>query len=100
MMDLAGRRAVVTGAGSGIGRACAHRLAAAGAHVLVVDIDAEAAAKVAAEISGTPVVADLSAPDFTRAIPPGTDILVNNAGFQHVAPIEEFPPRCSPRYSK
>ncbi|MEU8384182.1 3-hydroxybutyrate dehydrogenase [Streptosporangium sp. NPDC048865] len=92
MIDLAGRRAVVTGAGSGIGRACAHRLAAAGAHVVVVDVDAEAAAKVAAEISGTPVVADLSEPDFVRAIPPGTDIVVNNAGFQHVAPIEEFPP--------
>jgi len=93
MIDLAGRRAVVTGAGSGIGRACAHRLAAAGAHVLVVDIDPEAAAKVATEISGTPVVADLSKPDFVRAVPPGTDIVVNNAGFQHVAPIEEFPPQ-------
>ncbi|MGC5014633.1 3-hydroxybutyrate dehydrogenase [Streptosporangium sp. DT93] len=93
MTDLSGRQAVVTGAGSGIGRACALRLAAAGAHVVVVDIDAEAAAAVAAEISGTPVVADLSEPDFVRAIPPGTDIVVNNAGFQHVAPIEEFPPQ-------
>ncbi|WP_344969909.1 3-hydroxybutyrate dehydrogenase [Streptosporangium fragile] len=92
MIDLAGRRAVVTGAGSGIGRACAHRLAAAGAHVVVVDVDAESAAKVAAEVSGTPVVADLSAPDFVREIPPGADIVVNNAGFQHVAPVEEFPP--------
>ncbi|GGP93204.1 3-hydroxybutyrate dehydrogenase [Streptosporangium pseudovulgare] len=92
MMDLTGRQAVVTGAGSGIGRACAHRLAAAGAHVVVVDMDAEATAKVAAEVSGTPVVADLSTPDFTDALPPGTDIVVNNAGFQHVAPIEDFPP--------
>ncbi|GAA2861219.1 3-hydroxybutyrate dehydrogenase [Streptosporangium fragile] len=82
----------MTGAGSGIGRACAHRLAAAGAHVVVVDVDAESAAKVAAEVSGTPVVADLSAPDFVREIPPGADIVVNNAGFQHVAPVEEFPP--------
>ncbi|GAA3028826.1 3-hydroxybutyrate dehydrogenase [Streptosporangium longisporum] len=92
MIDLSGRRAVVTGAGSGIGRACAHRLAAAGAHVVVVDVQAEAAATVAAEISGTPVVADLSEPDFVRAIPSGADIVVNNAGFQHVSPIEEFPP--------
>ncbi|WP_371783004.1 3-hydroxybutyrate dehydrogenase [Streptosporangium subroseum] len=92
MIDLAGRRAVVTGAGSGIGRACAHRLAAAGAHVVVVDIDAETTAKVATEISGTPVVADLSVPGFVDALPGDVDIVVNNAGFQHVAPIEEFPP--------
>ncbi|MFD8533957.1 3-hydroxybutyrate dehydrogenase [Streptosporangium canum] len=92
MNDLAGRRAVVTGAGSGIGRACAQRLAAAGAHVVVVDMDAEATAKVAAEVSGTPLVADLSAPDFVDALPGGVDIVVNNAGFQHVAPVEDFPP--------
>ncbi|WP_051864632.1 3-hydroxybutyrate dehydrogenase [Streptosporangium roseum] len=92
MSDLAGRRAVVTGAGSGIGRACAQRLAAAGAHVVVVDMDAEATAKVAAEVSGTPMVADLSAPDFVDALPGGVDIVVNNAGFQHVAPVEDFPP--------
>ncbi|MET8335045.1 3-hydroxybutyrate dehydrogenase [Streptosporangium canum] len=92
MSDLAGRRAVVTGAGSGIGRACARRLAAAGAHVVVVDMDAEATAKVAAEVSGTPMVADLSAPDFVDALPDGVDIVVNNAGFQHVAPVEDFPP--------
>ncbi|WP_344857328.1 3-hydroxybutyrate dehydrogenase [Planomonospora alba] len=96
MTDLTGRRAVVTGAGSGIGRACARRLAAAGAHVVVVDVDAESAGKVAAEVGGTPVTADLTAPDFTGAFPPGllagTDIVVNNAGFQHVAPVEEFPP--------
>lgn len=82
----------MTGAGSGIGRACAQRLAAAGAHVVVVDMDAEATAKVAAEVSGTPVVADLSAPDFVDALPGDVDIVVNNAGFQHVAPVEDFPP--------
>ncbi|MEV8630093.1 3-hydroxybutyrate dehydrogenase [Streptosporangium sp. NPDC051023] len=92
MTDLAGRRAVVTGAGSGIGRACAHRLATAGAHVFVVDRDPEGAAKVAEEISGTPVIADLSAPDFVDVLPADVDVVVNNAGFQHVAPIEEFPP--------
>ncbi|MFF5206710.1 3-hydroxybutyrate dehydrogenase [Streptosporangium sp. NPDC000396] len=92
MIDLTGRRAVVTGAGSGIGRACAHRLAAAGAHVTVVDMDAETTGKVAAEISGTAVIADLSTPDFVDALPADADIVVNNAGFQHVAPIEEFPP--------
>ncbi|OUC92329.1 3-hydroxybutyrate dehydrogenase [Streptosporangium minutum] len=92
MSDLAGRRAVVTGAGSGIGRACARRLAAAGAHVVVVDMDAEAAVEVATEVSGTPVVADLSAPGFVDALPGDVDIVVNNAGFQHLAPVEDFPP--------
>nr|WP_307729726.1 MULTISPECIES: 3-hydroxybutyrate dehydrogenase [Acrocarpospora] len=114
--DLAGRTALVTGAGSGIGRACARRLAAAGAHVVVVDLHAESAEKVAAELGGTPVTVDLSDPGFMAAIrdqvarspyaqesadwtapsPPDEvrifpDIIVNNAGFQHVAPIEEFP---------
>ncbi|MEV4095223.1 3-hydroxybutyrate dehydrogenase [Streptosporangium saharense] len=92
MTDLAGRLALVTGAGSGIGRACAHRLAAAGAHVVVLDRDAGAAAEVAREVAGTPVVADLASPDFVDLVPAEVDVLVNNAGFQHVAPIEEFPP--------
>ncbi|WP_068927162.1 3-hydroxybutyrate dehydrogenase [Planobispora rosea] len=96
MIDLTGRRAVVTGAGSGIGHACARRLAAAGAHVVAVDVDAEAAGKVAAEVAGTPAVADLSDPGFLDALPrdliDGTDVVVNNAGFQHVAPVEAFPP--------
>ncbi|MEU7688978.1 3-hydroxybutyrate dehydrogenase [Microbispora hainanensis] len=101
-MSLEGRTALVTGAGSGIGRACARRLAAEGAHVVVADINAEAASKVAAEIGGTPVAVDLSDPEFLVAwrgqLPPSphthlrADIVVNNAGFQHVAPIEEFPP--------
>ncbi|GAA3664883.1 3-hydroxybutyrate dehydrogenase [Nonomuraea antimicrobica] len=91
--ELTGRTALVTGAGSGIGAACARRLAAAGARVLVVDMRAESAGKVAAEVGGTAVVADLSDPGFTAALPDEpVDIVVNNAGFQHVAPIEEFPP--------
>ncbi|MEV4171674.1 MULTISPECIES: 3-hydroxybutyrate dehydrogenase [unclassified Nonomuraea] len=91
--ELTGRTALVTGAGGGIGAACARRLAAAGARVLVVDMRAEPAGKVAAEIGGTAVVADLSDPGFAAALPDEpVDIVVNNAGFQHVAPIEEFPP--------
>ncbi|MFD0890923.1 SDR family oxidoreductase, partial [Streptosporangium algeriense] len=53
---------------------------------------AEAAAEVAREVAGTPVVADLSSPGFADLVPADVDVLVNNAGFQHVAPIEEFPP--------
>ncbi|SPL92737.1 D-beta-hydroxybutyrate dehydrogenase [[Actinomadura] parvosata subsp. kistnae] len=81
------------GGRAGIGAACARRLAAAGARVLVVDLRAEPAEKVAAEVGGTAVVADLSDPGFVAALPDEpVDIVVNNAGFQHVAPIEEFPP--------
>ncbi|PYC62222.1 3-hydroxybutyrate dehydrogenase, partial [Micromonospora arborensis] len=47
-VDLAGRTALVTGGGSGIGRACALRLGAAGAKVLVVDRNLDAAKAVAA----------------------------------------------------
>lgn len=91
--DLTGRTALVTGAGGGIGAACARRLAAEGARVLVVDMRAEPAEQVAAEIGGTAVVADLSDPGFVDSLPgEPIDIVVNNAGFQHVAPIEDFPP--------
>ncbi|QFY12755.1 3-hydroxybutyrate dehydrogenase [Nonomuraea phyllanthi] len=91
--ELTGRTALVTGAGGGIGAACARRLAAEGARVLVVDMRAEPAERVAAEIGGVAVVADLADPGFVAALPgERVDIVVNNAGFQHVAPVEEFPP--------
>jgi 3-hydroxybutyrate dehydrogenase len=89
--DLRGRRALVTGAASGIGRACALRLGAAGAHVFVLDLDLERAEEVARASGGVAVQADLSLEGFTDAVPGDIDILVNNAGFQKVAPLEEFP---------
>jgi 3-hydroxybutyrate dehydrogenase len=88
---LLGRRALITGGGSGIGRACAVRLAEAGADVLVVDRDAEAAKTVAAEVGGTAVTVDLSDLPAIDAMDLAVDILVNNAGLQHVAPLHEFP---------
>lgn len=91
-LALSGRTALVTGAGSGIGRACALRLAVAGATVLVVDRDTEAAFRVAEETGGVAVPVDLAAPDALDGIPAELDIVVNNAGLQHVAPVEAFPP--------
>jgi 3-hydroxybutyrate dehydrogenase len=91
-VDLAGRSAVVTGGASGIGRACARRLAAAGASVLVLDRDEAAAKEVADEIGGQALAVDLADLDAIDRLDLDTDVLVNNAGVQHVAPVEEFPP--------
>jgi 3-hydroxybutyrate dehydrogenase len=92
-LDLTGRRALVTGGASGIGRACARRLAGAGAEVLILDVREEVAREAAYEIGGVALTADLTDMAAVDAIAcDGVDILVNNAGFQHVAPITEFPP--------
>lgn len=93
--DLSGRTAVVTGGASGIGRACARRLAAAGARVVVVDLDAGAAKAAADEVDGEAVtldLADLDAVDRLDWTGREPDVLVNNAGLQHVAPLQDFPP--------
>jgi 3-hydroxybutyrate dehydrogenase len=89
-VDLAGRTALVTGGGSGIGRACALRLAAAGASVVVLD-RAESVHDVAERIGGEAIVADLSDPQAVAALEVRADILINNAGLQHVAPVERMP---------
>ena len=101
--SLAGRTALVTGAGSGIGQAIANELANAGAFVLVQDLRIESAAAVADAIRSSggeadSIGGDVSNPDDVAAMVGALvesrgsfDILVNNAGFQHIAPIEAFP---------
>ncbi len=91
-VDLTGRTALVTGGGSGIGRATAEALAGAGALVHVVDREAGSATSVAAAIGGVAHVVDLAEPEAVATLPTGVDVLVNNAGLQHVAAIEDFPP--------
>ncbi len=97
---LAGRIALVTGAGSGIGRAIAHRLAAEGACVVVADIDAENAERVAREIGGQDVArslrADISDEEQVSAMVRdvliafgGLDLVVNNAGLSISKPLLE-----------
>lgn len=89
---LVDRRAPVTGAASGIGRACALRLAAAGVHVTVLDCDAAGAHEVAEELGGDALVLDLTDERALASLPSDVDVLVSNAGVQHIAPLEEFPP--------
>ncbi|MFC9057850.1 3-hydroxybutyrate dehydrogenase [Streptomyces sp. NPDC057074] len=96
-LDLDGRTALVTGAAGGIGRACALRLAAAGARVRAVDRDAaglDALSESSTDLAGSvlPQVLDLTDLDAAERAAAGTDLLINNAGIQLVRPIEEFPP--------
>jgi len=86
-----GRKAIVTGAASGIGRAIAEALIEDGAQVLAVDLEP------AGDVPGEPFAADLTTREGNRAAVEravaafgGLDTIVANAGFQHVAPIAEF----------
>ena len=90
--DLQGRRALVTGGASGIGLACAHEFAARGAHVIIADLNEEAATAAAASVGGEPWVVDLSDTGALGDLALDVDILVNNAGIQRVSPITEFDP--------
>ena len=92
MTDLSGRRAVVTGGASGIGAACARAFAAAGADVVIADLNGEAARAVADELGGEAWQVDLADTAALADLSLEVDILVNNAGIQHVRPIEQFEP--------
>lgn len=96
-MQLDGKTALVTGAASGFGAGIAHAFKRAGARVMVADINAEGADRVAGQIDGLAVQVDVANGTSVQAMADQTlarfghlDILVNNAGITHLpAPMEE-----------
>ena len=100
-MRLQGRAALITGAGSGIGRATAELFASEGASVAILDRDASAAEATASAISSTgaeahPVVADVSQPgeistavDRSARLLGRLDILYNNAGVGSTGSVQD-----------
>lgn len=97
--SLAGQRVLITGAASGIGRACAIDLARRAAELALVDIDAAGLRETAQLVKSgggrvLELVADLRSPDAIESIAAaairelgGVDVLINNAGVAAVAPL-------------
>ena len=90
--SLAGKHALVTGGGRGIGAACARALAGAGAGVIVCGRTRDELDAVAREVGGTAVACDLAdraATDRMVAELPRIDVLVNNAGIAESAALDK-----------
>jgi NAD(P)-dependent dehydrogenase (short-subunit alcohol dehydrogenase family) len=96
---LDGKRAIVTGGGSGIGRATCRRMAEEGASVAVLDLNGDAAEEVAKEIDGLAFAVDVADPDQVRAVMDaavgglgGLSLLYNNAGTSSFGKLHEIDP--------
>jgi 3-oxoacyl-[acyl-carrier protein] reductase len=86
-MRLTDKTAIVTGAGSGFGAGIARRFAAEGAAVIAADINAAAGERIAKEVGGRFIQADVTKAEdwakLVRAAADKLDIIVNNAGWTH-----------------
>lgn len=100
-VDLAGRTAIVTGAGSGIGAALSRALVAAGAHVVCADLDEAAAGRTAAAASGPgsarAALLDVTDPDAVQALVDDVvddhgslDLMFNNAGITFIGETQDL----------
>jgi NAD(P)-dependent dehydrogenase (short-subunit alcohol dehydrogenase family) len=103
MGELAGRVAIVTGAGRGLGFGIAQQLGRAGATVVVAELNAELGKEAVATLSGAGYPASFVQTDVTQTASVEAmtqtvvaqygriDILVNNAGLAEIGPTETFP---------
>ena len=94
---FSGARALVTGGGSGIGEATCRLLSAEGAEVTVLDHNAESASRVAFDIGGRAIAADVADSEAMNravadaaAVMGGLSILVNNAGVGMAKPLVDY----------
>ena len=90
MQSLQGKSVLVTGAGSGIGKACVEAFAESGAHVIAVDINLDSLSELKKSHKIEIVEADLTSPEKAFPNQLEIDILINNAGIQHISSIENF----------
>ena len=98
--EMTGKVVLVTGSASGIGRACAAKFAAEGAHVVIADINGEGAEKAAKEIGKGAIAATMDVTKeasvieaFRKAVREfgGIDTVVVNAGMARAFPVEDHP---------
>jgi len=97
---MSARCILITGAGSGIGAGIAAELAASGHHLVITDVNLDAAESVAAAIRNDggsaearrlDVTSDDSVAAALKDLSRPVEVLLNNAGLQHVAALEDFP---------
>src|SRR4051794_2512197 len=90
--DFSGKRALVTGAASGIGEAIARAFAAQKAHVVIADVNGDALQKLATELGAAATAhvfdqADLASIEALASAAGSVDVLVNNAGIALRGPL-------------
>ena len=90
MHSLQGKSVLITGAASGIGKACTVAFAEAGARVIAVDLDIELLKDLKSKNSIEIIEADLTNPENFFPNNLEIDVLINNAGIQHISPLENF----------